>query len=191
MAFRTIAYVDGFNLYYGMREKGWRHCYWLDVAALAQGLLRPDQTLGAVKYFTALVSSTPRDPTKNRRQITYIEALQTRPAVEVFYGHYLSKQVTCRNCGAAWETHEEKMTDVNIAIEMLNDAYQDRFDTALLISADSDLRAPYRLSGRSSPRNGSSPPSRRRGVPTNSARQPTEASPLDARSSSTRSSPRQ
>ena len=31
------------------------------------------------------------------------------------------------------------MTDVNIAVELLGDAYEDKFDTALLISADSDL----------------------------------------------------
>ena len=31
------------------------------------------------------------------------------------------------------------MTDVNIAVEMLADAYEDRFDVALLVSGDSDL----------------------------------------------------
>jgi len=34
------------------------------------------------------------------------------------------------------------MTDVNIAVEMMADAFQDRLDTALLVSADSDLTAP-------------------------------------------------
>jgi uncharacterized LabA/DUF88 family protein len=34
------------------------------------------------------------------------------------------------------------MTDVNIATEILTDAFQDRFETALLISADSDLTGP-------------------------------------------------
>jgi len=38
----------------------------------------------------------------------------------------------------------EKMTDVNIAVEMMRDAFQDRFDAALLISADSDLCPPVR-----------------------------------------------
>jgi len=36
----------------------------------------------------------------------------------------------------------EKMTDVNIAVEMMSDAYQGLFDMALLVSADSDLCAP-------------------------------------------------
>ena len=36
------------------------------------------------------------------------------------------------------------MTDVNIATEILKDAYQDKFDVALLISADSDLVPPIK-----------------------------------------------
>ncbi len=34
------------------------------------------------------------------------------------------------------------MPDVNIAVELLNDAADDAFDTALIVSADSDLTAP-------------------------------------------------
>ena len=34
------------------------------------------------------------------------------------------------------------MTDVNIAVELMTDAFQDRFDVALLITADSDLVGP-------------------------------------------------
>ena len=36
------------------------------------------------------------------------------------------------------------MTDVNIAVEILKDAYRDKFDVALLISADSDLVPPVK-----------------------------------------------
>ncbi len=36
------------------------------------------------------------------------------------------------------------MTDVNIATELLTDAFQDHFDTTVLISGDSDLTAPIR-----------------------------------------------
>ena len=36
------------------------------------------------------------------------------------------------------------MTDVNIASRMLVDAFQDRFDTAFLISGDTDLIPPIR-----------------------------------------------
>lgn len=36
------------------------------------------------------------------------------------------------------------MTDVNIATQMIIDAYQDRYDSAILISGDSDLVPPIR-----------------------------------------------
>ena len=37
---------------------------------------------------------------------------------------------------------EEKMTDVRIATEMLTDAFNNRFDEALLVSGDSELAPP-------------------------------------------------
>ena len=33
MTRRVAVYVDGFNLYYGLRSKGWRRYYWLDLHA--------------------------------------------------------------------------------------------------------------------------------------------------------------
>ena len=37
--------IDGFNLYHGLRSKGWKKYYWLDLWALAERFLRPGQTL--------------------------------------------------------------------------------------------------------------------------------------------------
>ena len=139
---RVIAYIDGFNLYFGMRQKGWKRFYWLDIHKLATELLRPGQQLMAVRYFTSRVHPTPNNPNQHRRQNAYLEALGTRPDTTIQYGHYLSRTAQCRKCGAMWTYSEEKMTDVNIAMELLVDAQEDRFDTALLISADSDLTGP-------------------------------------------------
>lgn len=36
------------------------------------------------------------------------------------------------------------MTDVNIAIQLLTDAFEDAFDVALVVSGDSDLTTPVR-----------------------------------------------
>ena len=36
------------------------------------------------------------------------------------------------------------MTDVNISVELLADAFQNKFDTALLVSGDSDLTGPIK-----------------------------------------------
>ena len=139
---RVSVYVDGFNLYYGLRARGWRRYYWLDLRSMAENLLRPNQTLAAVRYFTSEIFPEPDDPTKRERQNIYIEALETLPYLSIHYGYFLPKVASCHNCGAAWTTYEEKMTDVNIAVELLRDAQDDVFDTAIIVSGDSDLSGP-------------------------------------------------
>lgn len=141
---RVIVYIDGFNLYFGMKEKRWRRYYWLNVHLLAKNLLKPYQKLIETKYFTSRVSSMPNDPGKAKRQGEYLEALSTVPMCKIFYGHYLGKEIHCNKCGNFWTTHEEKMTDVNISVELMTDVYQDKFDTAFLISGDSDLVGPIK-----------------------------------------------
>ncbi|MEN6451829.1 MAG: NYN domain-containing protein, partial [Thermoguttaceae bacterium] len=139
---RVVAYVDGFNLYFGLKSKGWRRYYWLDIPGLIGRLLLPDQRLIETKYFTSRVSASATDRDKPKRQNAFLEALQTRPDLLIYFGHYLQQSCTCTRCGATWRKYAEKMTDVNIATELLTDAFQNRFDTALLVSGDSDLTAP-------------------------------------------------
>ena len=139
---RVIVYVDGFNLYYGLKAKKWRRYYWLDLRDLAERLLRPSQQLARVRYFTSRISATAQNPDRPKRQVTFIEALETRPDLHIHYGHFLSKVRRCFDCGGTWQESEEKMTDVNIAVELLGDAQDDAFDTAIIISGDSDLTGP-------------------------------------------------
>ncbi len=141
---QVMVYVDGFNLYFGMRSKGWRKYYWLDLIALATSLLKPGQHLQGVHYFTSRIRANGHNVGDMQRQTAYLEALGTLPNLQTHLGHYLEKPRQCRSCGATWMDYEEKMTDVNIAVQLLADAFDDRFDTALLISGDSDLTTPVR-----------------------------------------------
>ena len=136
---RVIAYVDGYNLYYGLRSKHWQRYYWLNIAALIRQLLKPEKKLVLAKYFTTVVK-IPED--RRLRQAAYIDALSTLTNFEIYFGQFLEDQIICRHCGHTYTTYHEKMTDVNISVELMSDAFQDRFDTALLISADSDLVGP-------------------------------------------------
>lgn len=54
-------------------------------------------------------------------------------------GQFKQKERFCPHCSAKWLGHEEKETDVNIALELLDLAAQDAYDRALLFSNDSDL----------------------------------------------------
>jgi uncharacterized LabA/DUF88 family protein len=139
---RVITYVDGFNLYFGLKDSRFKKYYWLDLPALSAALLKPGQQLVATHYFTARIRTNGRNAADAKRQTNYIDALAAQDNLTVHEGHYLEKTQRCNGCGATWKAYEEKMTDVNIAAQMLADAYEDRFDTAFVISGDSDLTTP-------------------------------------------------
>jgi len=135
---RIIAYIDGFNLYFGMKENG-NSTLWLNPQKLVLSLLKPNQQLECIKYFTSRVRNS---PDKEQRQKTYIEALETLPDFKITYGHYQSHIETCRRCGHSYPYSNEKMTDVNIAVAMMEDGHNDLYDTAFLVTGDSDLVPP-------------------------------------------------
>ena len=149
---RVTVYIDGFNLYFGLRSKGWRRYYWLDLHLLSNKLLRFGQRLEAVHYFTARIVPEPNNPGKSMRQDTFLDAIATLPDVHIHEGYFLPKQVSCANCKTTWQTYEEKMTDVNIATRLLGDAQDDVFDTAIVMSGDGDLATPVRAVGKRYPR---------------------------------------
>jgi uncharacterized LabA/DUF88 family protein len=145
---RTAVYVDGFNLYYWLKPLPYR---WIDLKALALNVIsRPDQQheIVAVKYFTARVSDTNDDPTKATRQDIYIRALaKTIPELKVCYGEFRRQQKQMPrvnydgSVGAlqwVWDT-EEKGSDVNLAVDLVDDAWGNVYDMAIVISNDSDL----------------------------------------------------
>jgi hypothetical protein len=137
MPTRSIAYIDGFNLYYAALRGGPHK--WLDLERLIQ-LLRPRDQIEAINYCTALVVGSGR-----RRQEVYLRALATRPQIQVLLGKFKDKRVACsvtaclHGGSRRFIVPEEKRTDVNIALSMLDDAYRGACDRMVLISGDSDL----------------------------------------------------
>ncbi|GAB3889423.1 hypothetical protein GCM10027612_31750 [Microbispora bryophytorum subsp. camponoti] len=134
---RVGVYVDGFNLYYGLRSLRGRRHLWLDLRALSLRLLRTGQTLAAVRYFTAPVRG---DARALARQQTYQAALEAL-GVDVVLGRFQEQRASCRACGVSWRTYEEKQSDVALAAAMVRDVALDLVDMVLLLSADSDLCA--------------------------------------------------
>jgi hypothetical protein len=103
-------------------------------------LLRPADDVQQVHYFTAPIVGSTRP-----NQDTYLRALATLSTVDVVLGKFKKKRLKCGLTACAYtgdkffDAVEEKRTDVNIGIYMLDDAYQNRFDTLILVSGDSDL----------------------------------------------------
>jgi uncharacterized LabA/DUF88 family protein len=149
---RTAVYVDGFNLYY-RALKGTRY-RWLNLLALSQTMLKPENRVTLIRYFTARVNSTAADPDKHVRQDAYLKALSAAiPCLQVHEGSFLRNTVSmplaARVPGLPALVDvvrtEEKGSDVNLAVHLVNDAWQNVFDVALVISNDSDLAEGIRL----------------------------------------------
>lgn len=149
---RTIVYVDGFNLYYGcLRKSPYK---WLDLHTLFSKLLGEKHEIVEIKYFTALISSRADNEESMLRQKYYLQALEAyHPKTEIIYGHYLTHEVMAKRVNPKpneppfvkiYKT-EEKGSDVNIAAHLLNDAWLNAYDCAVLVSNDSDLATPLRM----------------------------------------------
>jgi hypothetical protein len=149
---RTYVYIDGFNFYYGaVKDTPYK---WLDFKRLLTLLLDKKHKIESIKYFTARVSGK-TDPDQPIRQKTYIRALEkTIPELSVYYGHFLShnvyrplahpidKRVFQKTIKFVQVIKtEEKGSDVNLAIHLLNDAWKGLYDSAIVISNDSDSRS--------------------------------------------------
>lgn len=144
---RTYIYVDAFNLYYGsLKGTPYR---WLDLEALCRRLLKPENDIQRIKYFTARVSAKTNSGQPVRQQ-AYLRALATSAKTEIHFGHFISHEVTMplvtppgdRQRYARVIRTDEKGSDVNLATHLLVDAYASRFDVAVLITGDSDQLAP-------------------------------------------------
>jgi uncharacterized LabA/DUF88 family protein len=147
-ALRTAIYVDGFNLYYGcLNGNPFR---WVDLKALCQTVLNPRNRITKIKYFTARVSGG--NGASAARQNIYIHALKAHiPELEVIYGHFLSHPTRMppvdRSLGRLVEVMktEEKGSDVNLAVHLLDDAWKEEYDCGIVVSNDSDLAEALRL----------------------------------------------
>ena len=142
---RVTFYIDGFNFYFGIKRARkanpeWNKCYWIDLVKLCGLFLGEGQILNKVVYFTA----SPLSPAKNSRQSSFLNAnkLINGDKLEIVRGKYMEKSLGCPFCNATISRPEEKRTDVNISVRMLVDCFEDKTDTVVLISADSDLIPP-------------------------------------------------
>ena len=133
---RVVALVDGFNVYYAIKNDprlaGFK---WLDYRKLCASILPRAATLGDVFYFTALFR---RDQGAVARHRTYIRALRAVDVQPVF-GKFKGRDRKCPYCNRWFAMPEEKQTDVNIAVRLCLEAGNDSFDTALLVTGDTDL----------------------------------------------------
>lgn len=139
---RLAAFIDGFNLYHAIHDLGKPYLKWVDLRRLVESFApAPQYTITKVVYCSAYATWR---PDAYRRHREFVKATEARGVIALM-GQFKEKDRTCRKCGATWKQHEEKETDVNLALQLLDAAHQDQFDRALLVSGDSDLVPAIRM----------------------------------------------
>jgi uncharacterized LabA/DUF88 family protein len=133
---RIISFIDGFNLYHAICDLKQNHLKWVNLRSLSEAFIKPSQEeLIAVYFFSAYATWKEQS---HLRHIKYVQALEA-VGVTTVLGHFKEKKRKCRECKNEYTAHEEKETDVNIAIKLLDLAHRKAFDKAFIITADSDL----------------------------------------------------
>ena len=148
---RTNIYIDGFNLYYGAL-KGTPY-KWLDPKKLVKNILNDNHEINRIKIFTARVSGKANNPSEPLRQNIYLRALESYiPEIEIHLGHFLFQEVSMPLAKPEQDKRfcrviktEEKGSDVNLAVHLLNDAWKNDYECGIIVSNDSDLAEAMRL----------------------------------------------
>jgi uncharacterized LabA/DUF88 family protein len=146
---RVACYVDGFNLYHAIDDLKKPYLKWLNLLALATSLCRPGEEVVKVAYFSAYATWLPDRYARHRQFVRALDAT----GVKCHIARFSEKTVFCHSCKATWKSREETETDVHFALTFLEDAIDDVFDRAIIVSADSDYvpavrRVRARLPGR-------------------------------------------
>jgi hypothetical protein len=138
---RAALYVDGFNLYHSILDLDRNYLKWLDLRQLARVIAPPSQVVRKVVWVSAV---RPGGKAKMARHQAYAGALKAR-GVTCLSGHFVVHADGCNACGHMWTVSTEKQSDVNLALAMLDDAHENRFDVAYLMTTDGDHAATARF----------------------------------------------
>ena len=132
---RVVAYIDGFNLYHAIDALNQRHLKWVDLWALVASFLNVGQVLTAVNYYSAYATWMPEAHARHRQYVNALRAF----GVSVHLSEFRDRPQECFQCGNRWTAHEEKQTDVRMAVDIVADCLEGMFDVAVIVTADSDV----------------------------------------------------
>lgn len=139
---RVSAFIDGFNLYHSIDDIGRNELKWLNLRSVLEVFIDSKiHRLGPIYYFSAYADWKPG---KQRRHEVYVRALRHIGVIPVM-GNFKSRSMECRHCHTRWITHEEKQSDVNLAVTLVREAFHDSYDQAFIVSGDADLAPPIKL----------------------------------------------
>jgi uncharacterized LabA/DUF88 family protein len=135
---KVFYFIDGFNLYHALDDVKALHKYkWLDMMKLAGLYTGTKDQVAGVYFFTSFAHWDRGKVERHRKLIKAVELT----GVKTVYGKFKRKDRFCTLCKKKYYTFEEKQTDINMAIHLFRLAMEGEYDTAVLITGDSDQLA--------------------------------------------------
>jgi len=136
---RVVVFIDGGNLYSGVKE-GLHLQKSVKVDGLAEKLAA-GRPLVRIYYYT---TPSPRpDSPKGKAHQRFLDKLGWIDYLQVRLGRLVPRevQIDCQKCGEkqTFRSHIQKGVDTRIVVDMVTMAVRDSYDTAILVSGDSDL----------------------------------------------------
>ena len=126
---RIVILVDGSNMYHYLRELGFKGLAEFDYRAFAQFLASGRKVVSATYYVGKVRARGDAKSAELRKWQQRLVAHLQKSGWHVEYGHMME------NNGV----FQEKGVDVHIAVDLLGGAYTNTYDTAVLVSSDTDL----------------------------------------------------
>ena len=139
---RVQCFVDGFNLYHAVLKLRKPHLKWFNLRELIGNFIDPNvHDLRDIYYFSAYAYWIPGAKERHEQFVWANENY----GVQAIMSQFKEKDRGCKDCGSRWVAHEEKETDVKIAVSLVRNAFKDEYDEAFLVSRDSDLTSAVAL----------------------------------------------
>ena len=127
---RVFIIIDGSNFYHRLRELELRNLLSFDYRKFSEFLAGKERSIALKKYYIGAIReefNNPKSRELMKNQQRLIGSLQ-KAGFEIGFGHMLKT-----------DRYHEKGVDVQMAVDLLVGAYEDLYDTAILVSSDTDL----------------------------------------------------
>jgi uncharacterized LabA/DUF88 family protein len=155
---RVYAYFDGSNFYHLCKENYGN--VRISFSKISNNMLLGEEQILKINYFTAPVSQQTK-PLVYAEQQKFFDKLK-KEGVEIYFGRLVKRKLDkikficpacgivqaesfeCPNCLRRVEAKEitkvaEKGVDIKLALQLLIDAIEDKYNVALLFSSDTDF----------------------------------------------------
>jgi len=142
---KVSVFIDGYNLYHAIAALKKPHLKWINPKKLCNFFITDkSEIIFRVKFFTA--PPIHKSSEIQARYHTFISALAAHD-IEIIEGNFKRKIISYKHDGKEFTrtTHEEKESDVNLSLAILEDAYEKISDKLLVITNDSDIAPAIRI----------------------------------------------